>query len=130
MLKHPLFNKLSNFIQEGIVERAIIQLIKNGNSPFGEFKYIFKIDCFLNVFKKKDYDFTKSEIEAKIKKLNHYKKLKNKYSKIGYKGDQILIIPFNNNSKAWDLAFIIKNEKGKIELCLIQISINKTIKKI
>ena len=130
MLKHPLFNKLSNYIQGGIVEKAIIQIIKNGNSPFGKFKYLFKIDCFLNVFKKKDYDFTKSEIEEKIKKLKHYKRLKNKYSKIEYKGDQILIIPFNNNSKEWDLAFIIKNEKGNIELCLIQISINKTIKKI
>ena len=130
MLKNPQFNKLNNYIQGGIVKRAVIQLIKDGNTPFGEFENYFKIDCFLNIFKKKDYDFPIKELEAKIKKLKHYKKLKDIYSKIEYKGKPILIIPFNNNSKEWDLAFIIKSDNGKIKLCLIQISVNITIKKI
>lgn len=130
ILKNPLFNKLNNYFKEGIIERAVIQLIKNENSPFGEFKLIYEIDCFLNIFKKKDYNFTINEVLEKIKTLKHYKRLKNQYSKIEYKGIPILIIPFYNNSKEWDLSFIIKNENDKKELCLIQISVNKTIKKI
>ena len=35
-----------------------------------------------------------------------------------------------SNSKEWDIAFVSKNEEGKIELYLIQISTKKPIKKI
>ena len=41
-----------------------------------------------------------------------------------------MLIPTNSNSKDWDLAFINKNDEDDIGLCISQISINKSIKKI
>lgn len=131
IIKSPLYNTLNNYIKGGLVERAIIQIMKNNNSPFGEFKNVLTIDCFLNVFKNnKSYDFNKEERNKKIKNLKHYEELKDKYSNFNYNGDSILFIPSLSNAKEWDIAFVSTNAEGKIELCLIQISTNKPIKKI
>ena len=130
IIKTPLFKKLDNFIKGGLIERAIIQIIKNNKRPFGKFENIISIDCFLNKFKDKTYNFTKKEKEEKIIKLKYYLKLKNKYKNFLYEDKPVLFVPFLNNSKEWDIAFLMKNKEGEIELCLIQISINKPIIKI
>ena len=130
IIKSHLFNTLDNYTKGGLIERAIIQIIKNNNSPFGKFENILKIDCFLNKFKDKSYEFNKKERDEKIKKIKYYKELKEKYSNFNYNGENILFIQFLSNAKEWDIAFIIKNDEGKVDLCLIQMSINKDIKKI
>ena len=126
----PLFNKLNDSIKGGLVERAIIQIIKNNNSPFGKFNNVFSIDCIKKKKKNKSYDFNKDETEKKITNLKYYKELTCKYSNFNYNGENILFVPFLSNAKEWDLAFITRNEKGEIELCLIQMSINKPVYKI
>ena len=130
LINSPLFNELQNFIKGGLVEKAIIQIIKNNESPFGAFDKVFKIDCFLNKLGNKAYDFTNEQRKDKITKLKYFSKLKEDYKTFSYTNEHILFIPFLPNAKEWDAAFILKNEDDQIELCLIQISINKPIKKI
>ena len=130
LINSPLFNELENFIKGGLVEKAIIQIIKNNESPFGAFDKVFKIDCFLNKLGNKAYDFTNEQRKDKITKLKYFSKLKEDYKTFSYTNEHILFIPFLPNAKEWDAAFILKNEDDQIELCLIQISINKPIKKI
>ena len=122
---------MNNSLKGGLVEKAIIHLIKTNKSPFGKFDNILTIDCFLNNFKNKSYEFNKKERRKKIIKLKYYKNLKNLYEEYLYDGKPTLFIPFLSNSKEWDIGYLIKNvENGKIDLCLVQISINKSIKKI
>ena len=127
VIKYELFSKLNNFIKGGLIEHALIKLIREGNSIFGKFKNIFDIDCFLNKFKSGYNEKIPSE---RIEKLKNFKKLKMNYFNKEYKGESTLLIPTNSNSKDWDLAFINKNDEDDIGLCISQISINKSIKKI
>ena len=41
VIKSPLFDKLHNYTKGGLVEKAIIQIIKNNDSPFGKFENIY-----------------------------------------------------------------------------------------
>ena len=93
-------------------------------------RVILQNDWFLNKFKNQEYNFNKKEIKEKIKKLKYYNILKEKYQNFIYNNKPILFVPFLTNAKEWDLAFLIKNDNEKIDLCLVQISINKQIKKI
>jgi hypothetical protein len=121
ILKLPILNSLNNYIKGGLVEKGIIQLMKTNNSPFGKFDTIYEIDCYFN---------SKDKRIKKVKKAKNFKRLKEKYAKKKYNGESSLIIPFNNNSKEWDIGFILENKHKKRDLCLGQISVNKSIKKI
>ena len=132
ILKLPILNSLNNYIKEGLVEKGIIQLMKKNISPFGNFDVTYEIDCFLNSLKNnKSYYFNSNAKRVKkIEKTKHFKRLQKEYAEKKYNGKSSLIIPFNNNSKDWNIGFIIENEQKERDLCLGQISVNKSIKKI
>ena len=130
MTQDSLLNRLNKPIQEFIIKKAIIQMMEKGETPFYKFENVYEIDSFLNSLRFKDYKCSSEKRKGLIKNLKFYKRLKDQYSKVKFDGKPTLIIPFNNKSKEWDLAFIFKNKLGKNELCLIQISVNIYIHKI
>ena len=78
-----------------------------------------------------NYEFTNDEIDNKLSTLKSIQILKNKYK--GFKFEKCFAIKQKNNGEDWDLGIIKKfeeNNKLKIRLFLIQISINKTIQKL
>lgn len=85
----------------------------------------------MNYFKtKKNYEFTSTEIDDKLKKLKNMKKLIEKYK--NYAFNNIVMIIQEQNGKNWDFSIIIKDDINNniINLFLVQVSINETIEEI
>lgn len=125
-------NKLNidNFVKGGIFERGIREILCKKNPIFGKIGTIVDFDCLLNVFRTKiDYSFTDEEINSKLKHLESIVKLKKKHS--NYKFINKTMIIQKQNGKDWDLAILGKEENNDLlNLCLLQISINKTIEEV
>ena len=122
---------IDNFIKGGIFKRGITELFKKEKPIFGKIDEVIEFDRIINSFRnKKNYKFTDEEINNKFKKMKSIKKLKTQYKNFEF--NERIIITQNQNGKDWDIAIIEKdkNNNNLIRLCLVLISINKTINEI
>ena len=115
----------------GFFERGVKEYLYQVQPIFGKIEKVVEFDCILNFFKSiKNYSFTEEQIKNKLKYLKNIKKLKKKYENFSFNNK--ILVTQKQNGKDWDLLIISKNDndsKNK-DMCLIQVSINKTIVQI
>ena len=122
---------MENYIKGGIFERGVIELINDINPIFGKIEKKIEFDYILNYFKtKKDYQFTDNELNNKFRKLKSINKLKLNFKYFSFNNN--VMITQCHNGKDWDLVLIKRDDINKelINLCLIQIGVNKNILQI
>ena len=129
----PKINNLNldNFIKDGLFERGIKEYISHVQPIFGKIEKIVEFDCILNYFKlNKEYNFKDEEIKKKLKNLSGVKELKKQYKNFSFNNK--IMVTQKQKGKDWDLLIISKNDNdsNNIDMCLIQVSLNKIIEQI
>ena len=119
---------MDNFIKDGILKRGVKELLIKKLPIFGKIEEVIDFNCILNYFKNnKDYRFNEEELKDKYKRLKILKELKIKYKTFIFSNK--VMITQSQNGKDWHMG-IIEKDVNDVNLCLIQVSVNKTIEQI